>query len=64
MVAAAEPRPIRSTSTGSTSTGVWRSATTGRYRARVQAARLRLVTDGKQKKQSPEWVKRLANGGR
>ena len=48
--------------TGTSSKG--RSVQDGQFRAKVQAARLRLVTDRKQGKQSPQWVKQLANDGR
>ena len=57
-MAAASPRRV------GTSGSTVRSAQTGQFRAKVQAARLLLVTDRKQGKASPEWVKRLAADGR
>lgn len=57
---APEPRQAGTADIGSKG----RSVMNGEFRAKVQAARLRLVTDRKQGKQSPQWVKHLANDGR
>ena len=56
-MATTEPYP---TSSDESDQPAARQAAHGRDRVRVQAARLRLVTDRKLDKTTPEWVKRLA----